>query len=478
MLDELVYGDAERLTGDAPVPILDVRRTERRAGGAANVCLDLIALGGRVRAFGVTGDDEPAAALRAALLQQGVDVVGLIADGSRPTTVKRNLIGLAQHRHPQKMFRMDTESREPIAEQTLAQLHALLAQAIGNADVIAIEDYGKGVCSPQLCQAIITTARAAGVPVLVDPAKLTDYACYRGCTAITPNRTEAEHATGLREPPNGDRHEHHEALATALQAQVNADAVVLTLDKDGALLRLQGKPSIQVPTVARQVYDVTGAGDMILAALAAGLANDLNWYDAVRFANAAAGLEVEVFGVQPIPLERIHQSMLAMSRAAGDKSRTLDEAMVEVAAARREGKRIVFTNGCFDILHAGHVTMLREARALGDFLIVGLNADDSVRRLKGSDRPVHSEADRAAVLSELRSVDVVVIFEHDTPIELLQSLKPDILVKGGDYTKEQVVGHEIVHAYGGRVELVSVLTGRSTTLAIDKIRGELTGENQ
>lgn len=475
MLDELVYGDAERLTGDAPVPILDVRRTERRAGGAANVCLDLVALGGRVRAFGVIGSDEPGAALRAALLREGVDASGLIADASRPTTVKRNLIGLAQHRHPQKMFRMDIESREPIGGSAMEQLRTALVEALRGTDVLAIEDYGKGVCSPELCRVAIEAAQEAGVPVLVDPAKLTDYARYRGCTAITPNRTEAEHATGLREPIGGDRHEHHEALASALAEQVDPDAVVLTLDKDGAMLRPRGSASVQVPTVARQVYDVTGAGDMVLAALAAGIANGLGWVDAVRFANAAAGIEVEVFGVQPIPLERVHQSLLAMSRAAGDKSRTVEEALVEVAAVRREGKAVVFTNGCFDILHAGHVTMLREARALGDFLIVGLNADASVRRLKGSDRPVHDEHDRAAVLSELRSVDVVVIFEQDTPVELLKALKPDVLVKGGDYTKDRVVGREIVESYGGRVELVSVLSGRSTTVAIEKIRGELAG---
>ncbi|MGP1347787.1 MAG: D-glycero-beta-D-manno-heptose 1-phosphate adenylyltransferase [Phycisphaerales bacterium] len=473
MLDELVYGDAERLTGDAPVPILDVRHTERRPGGAANVCLDLVALGGRVRAFGITGDDEPGEALRAALDSGGIDAAGLIRDPQRPTTVKRSLIGLAQHRHPQKMFRMDIESRRPIAPDARDVLLRAILDAIPTAGVVAIEDYGKGVCSEEFCGEIIDASRRAGIPVLVDPAKLDDYSRYRGCTAITPNRTEAEHASGLREPPGGDRLEHHEALATALSRIVDPDAVVLTLDKDGALLRRRNEASVHVPTVARQVYDVTGAGDMVLAALAAGVANGLDWVDAVRLANAAAGLEVEVFGVQPIPLERIHQSILAMQRAAGDKSRTLDEALVEVSAARREGKTVVFTNGCFDILHAGHVTMLREARALGDFLIVGLNSDDSVRRLKGADRPVHHAQDRAAVLGELRSVDIVVEFEDDTPIPLLEALRPDVLVKGGDYTKESVVGHEIVEAHGGRVEIVSILSGRSTTRAIERLRSEL-----
>ena len=222
--------------------------------------------------------------------------------------------------------------------------------------------------------------------------------------------------------------------------------------------------------MARQVYDVTGAGDMVLAALLAARANGISWHDAVVFANAAAGLEVERFGCVPIPLERIHQSLLATLPREASKLRTLDEARVEVAAARREGRTVAFTNGCFDILHAGHIQLLSAAAAHGDLLIVAINSDASVRRLKGPDRPVHPEHDRAAILSELQSVDIVLIFEEDTPIPLLEALRPDVLVKGADYSRTQVVGHELVESWGGRVELIDFLSGRSTTAAIERMR--------
>ncbi len=470
MLDQLVYGDAERLTGDAPVPILAARRTEQLPGGAANVCADLIAMHATVTAFGVLGDDPDGALLRAALEDGGIDTAGLVTDSARPTTVKRSLIGLAQHRHPQKMFRVDFESREPlpplIVEQLLTRLDVALAKGV---DVVAIEDYAKGVCTEAICQAIIARCKDVGVPVLVDPATLDSFARYRGCTAITPNRTEAERATGLDTHADANA-DHNAELATALMAELECESVVLTLDKHGALLLQRDSPPLVVPTVARQVYDVTGAGDMILAALCAARAHEMPWPDAVRFANAAAGLEVEVFGVKPMPFERIYQSILRQSGSVIGKRRTLDQALIEVNAARREGHTVVFTNGCFDILHAGHIRLLRAARECGDLLIVGLNSDASVRTLKGDDRPVHNEDDRAAILSELEAVALVVIFDEDTPINLINALRPDVLVKGGDYTKDKVVGADLIKQWGGRVELVPVLEGRSTTGAIEKVR--------
>lgn len=470
MLDQLVYGDAERLTGDAPVPILAARRTDQLPGGAANVCADLVAMHAHVTAFGVTGDDHEGVLLRTALASGGIDTSGLVTDPARPTTVKRSLIGLAQHRHPQKMFRVDFESREPLPTTIVAQLLARFDQALADGvDVVAIEDYAKGVCTESTCQAIIERCRRARVPVIVDPAAIESYARYRGCTSITPNRSEAELATGIDTHAEADA-DHNARLATALMEQLACETVVLTLDKHGALLLEQGKAPLAIPTVARQVYDVTGAGDMVLAALCAARGNQLTWPDAVRFANAAAGLEVEVFGVKPMPFERIYQSILRQSGSVIGKRRTLEQALIEVKAARREGHTIVFTNGCFDILHAGHIRLLREARQFGDLLVVGLNSDDSVRRLKGADRPIHNEDDRAAILSELEAVALVVIFGEDTPTRLIDTLRPDVLVKGGDYTKDKVVGHELVEQWGGRVELVPTLEGRSTTGAINKVR--------
>lgn len=469
MLDQLVYGDAERLTADAPVPVLSVRRTEETPGGAASVSMDLAAMHGSVIAMGVVGDDAEGRLLVERLEGEGVSCEGMVRDAARPTTVKRNLIGLAQHRHPQKMFRVDFESTDPIGGDVIDRLLARFDALLARADVVAIEDYNKGVCTERLCQSVIRRCRGAGVPVLVDPAAVSDFGLYAGCSAITPNRSEAERATGLA-GGGEDAARQIAWMAHDLQSRLDCEAVVLTLDKQGSLVLEEGREPVLVPTVARQVYDVTGAGDMVLAALCAGRANGLAWGDAARFANAAAGLEVEVFGVQPIAFERIHQALLTHGRTPGDKARSLDEAMVEVAAARREGKRIVFTNGCFDIIHAGHIDLLRRSKAFGDLLIVGLNSDESVRRLKGEERPVHAERDRAQILGELRSVDVVITFDEDTPMELIEAIRPDVLVKGADYSKREVVGADVVESYGGRVELIDLLEGRSTTRSIEKMR--------
>lgn len=474
MVDEMVYGDAERLSADAPVPVLNVRRIERTPGGAANLCLALAALGGRVTALGALGDDEPAAYLRTHLTEQGVDCAGLRSEGpSRPTTVKRNLIGLAQQRHPQKMFRVDYESREPLPDALADQLLGVIREALPAADVVCIEDYAKGVCTPALCQAIIAEASAAGVPVFVDPAKLTDFARYRGCTAITPNRNEAEYATGPTtrpaDQPEGDT-AHHADLARTLQSALGCEAVVLTLDRHGALLLERDAEPTTIPTRARQVYDVTGAGDIFLAALAAARANRLGWPDAVRLANVAAGLEVEAFGATPIPIERIHQQLLIEASAEHGKLRTLDQLLVEVKAWRREGKRIVFTNGCFDVLHAGHVSLLDRAAALGDALIVAINTDATVRALKGDARPVNNEIDRARVLSGLGAVDRVVIFAEPTPAETIEALGPDVLVKGDEYAVEQIPGARAVLERGGEVVRLPMVEGKSTTATVERIQ--------
>jgi D-beta-D-heptose 7-phosphate kinase/D-beta-D-heptose 1-phosphate adenosyltransferase len=473
MLDQLVYGDAERLSPDAPVPVLLARRTEDRPGGSANVCLNLAALGATVESFGVTGDDDESNRLRAALGHGGVRTEGLIRDPSRPTTVKRSLIGLAQHRHPQKMFRIDMESREPLADEILAGLLERFDASIAGADVVCIEDYNKGVCCPRLCAAIIARCKDAGVEVLVDPAAISDYARYRGATAITPNRTEAELALG-RATDDADP-ESATTMALELLAALDLDTVVLTLDKDGSLVVERPAPGmagvpIRVPTLAREVYDVTGAGDMVLAALAAARANGFGWHDAAKLANLGAGLVVEMFGIEPIPLATLRHAALRASTRLIGKLRSVDEANVELEAHRRDGKRIVFTNGCFDILHAGHVALVRKARSHGDVLVIGLNTDASVRRLKGPTRPVNDQGDRATLLSELESVGLVVLFDEDTPIDLIKALRPDVLVKGEDYQKHEVVGAQAVESWGGTVELVPLLAGRSTTSAIERAR--------
>lgn len=468
MLDELVYGDAERLSPDAPVPVLRVRHTEHRAGGAANLALAIAALRGSVRAVGVTGRDDAARRLRQAIEPAGVTTEGLVVDPARPTTVKRSYVGLAQHRHPQKMFRVDFESRDALAADVAAALLDALPRALQGADVVCLEDYGKGVCTASVCAEVIAKANQAGIPVFVDPAPSADYAKYRGSTVITPNRTEAEIATG--HPADGEQPDRLAAMGRQLLARCDVEAVVLTLDRHGAMLVLRDGSVQLVPTVARAVYDVSGAGDVFLAALAAARVNGCAWPDAVRFANAAAGLEVEIFGVEPVPFERVRQFVQRQDGRVRGKLLSLEQVLAEADARRRRGARIVFTNGCFDLLHSGHVSLLERAAALGDYLIVGINDDASAARLKGPGRPVQSQFDRARVLGALEAVDAVVLFSDDTPIRLIEQIRPDVLVKGADYTRDQVVGASLVESLGGRVVLIDLVEGYSTTATVERLR--------
>jgi len=467
MLDRYIYGHADRLSPDAPVPVLAVQDIQYRAGGAANVSLQLRALRCDVQCIGVVGNDEAADQLKRHLADTGCGVRGLVTADDRPTTVKHNYVGLAQHRHPQKMFRVDEERRHAVTDKTADQLVKATVRALKRADALCLEDYNKGVLTPDVCQRLIAAAKEADVPVMVDPAAIDDYSKYAGATCITPNRTEAGRATGIA--PGGDDAVHD--MGKQLIRSLKLQTVVLTLDKQGALLIEGRRQPVTLPTRARQVYDVTGAGDVVLAMLAAGRANGADWRQAVQLANFAAGLEVERFGVEPIDLNDVMLAVLEEHRRTVGKVRSLDDLLPELRAHRSRGRRIAFTNGCFDILHAGHVAYLRQARQQGDLLVVGLNSDDSIRRIKGDDRPVNAQTDRVMVLSELESVDYIVVFNDDKPTKLIESIKPDALVKGADYKKHEVVGHDIVTQYGGEVVLVDLVKGRSTTNIIRKIAG-------
>ncbi len=452
MLDQHIHGAAERLSPDAPVPVLHATRFENSAGGAGNVARFLRALKGEVLCVGVTGGDAESVTLRKALTDTGCDVSGLFADPARPTTIKRSLIGLAQHRHPQKMFRVDIESRDPLASDIESRLFDFVRQRLNSVDVICLEDYNKGVCTLELCQSLITLARQRGKPVLVDPAAIDDYAKYRGATVITPNRSEAELATHLDTPLEATD-AHNELMARLLLDSLALDAVVLTLDRHGAMLALPGRPPLAIPTVARNVYDVTGAGDMVLAALAGGLANGFDWPDAVRFANAAAGLEVEAFGSQAIPFSRVHRSVMQQLRGHNGKVRTMEDLLVELAVHREAGERIVLTNGCFDVIHAGHVDYLREARRQGDVLVVAVNSDAQVQALKGHGRPVYTEPERLAILGELNCIDYLVTFDDRTAHRMIETIRPDIYVKGGDYRPQDVAEYDLLKPMMDRGEI-------------------------
>jgi len=467
MADRYIYGHAQRLSPDAPVPVLAQQRTELKPGGAANVALALRALHCEVDCLGVVGKDAMADELRGSLQADGCDASGLIADKARPTTVKHNFIGLAQHRHPQKMFRVDEESRDPVSKSVADRLLKLAERKLKKSDVLCLEDYGKGVLTESVCQGLIRLAKKAGVPVLIDPAAIEDYSKYRGATCITPNRFEAALATG-HDADDADEASII-AIGRKLIRDLKLDTLVLTLDRQGLLLMHKGGKPKFVPTRARDVYDVTGAGDTVLAMLAAALANETGWEHATELANIAAGLEVERFGAVPVDLDEVLLDVLATNNQAHGKLRTLDELVPELQAHKRQGKTIAFTNGCFDILHAGHVSYLRAAAAQGDLLVVAMNSDKSIRKLKGPERPVNHEADRVLVLSALESVDYVVVFSSDTPKPLLRKIKPDVLVKGDEYTHDQVVGYEIVESYGGKIARVPMVKGKSTTNIIRKI---------
>lgn len=469
MLDQQVFGAAERLSPDAPVPVLHVARTEDRPGGASNVALCLKALRGEVACFGVVGDDAEGRSLRAALEAEGITCAGIVADGDRPTTIKRSLVGLAQHRHPQKMFRLDYESRSAIAPEIEQAILDRFDAALDDAAIVCLEDYDKGVCTPGLCARLIERCRERGKPIIVDPAAIDDYAKYRGATAITPNRSEAERATGLGMPIDANEL-HNAGLAARLGRELELEAVVLTLDRHGALLEERGGRPVLVPTVARSVYDVTGAGDVVLAALAAARANGLTWLQSVELANAAAGLEVEVFGVQPIPLAAIRRELLARAGRLAGKVRELDDLLVEIAVHREQGRRVVFTNGCFDVLHAGHVGYLREARRQGDLLVVAVNDDAQVRIQKGEGRPVYPLADRLDVLGELQCVDYLVTFDTPTVRDLLRAIRPEVYVKGGDYRPEEINELDVIRELGLDLRLLANRPGLGSTQVIERLR--------
>lgn len=473
MLDHYVFGNAERLSPDAPVPVLHVEDEKHHAGGAGNVCAMLRALRAEVRCVGVVGEDADAGELIGVLADLGCDTDGLIRCDDRPTTVKRSFIGLAQHRHPQKMFRTDYESKQPLPDATRRVILEKINTAIADADVICIEDYGKSMIDRAMVLAIVEAAKARDIPVLVDPAAITDFSRYIGVTAITPNRTEAEHATGL-DTRDGD--EVLPAMARKLHDDLQLDAVILTLDRHGAALLDKTHGFEIIPTEARTVYDVTGAGDMVLAMLATAIAQQIDWPDAVRLANIAGGLEVEQFGVCPITIEQIHLKLLQTTSRAAGKRRTLETLLPEIEARRSQGQTVAFTNGCFDILHAGHLALLEKAGTLADMLIVAVNSDASIAALKGPTRPIVTLDDRLQLLAALSCIDYVVVFgdgqggDGDTPLKLISAIKPDVLIKGGDYATDQVVGHDIVEQAGGRVEIIPLVEGLSTSNIIERIR--------
>jgi D-beta-D-heptose 7-phosphate kinase/D-beta-D-heptose 1-phosphate adenosyltransferase len=459
ILDRYVWGFAERISQEAPVPLLRADHREHRLGGASSVATMLSALGADVRLIGGVGRDAEAVILRKLLSEQSIDDRLVVTLDDRPTTLKERYIGRAQDRHPQQMMRVDYEVREPIDPAVESLIWEQIPEAVAHADVVLISDYDKGVCTPTLLRSLITACRSLDVRVIADPFRSNDYSKYQGVHCMTPNRLEAQLATGM----TITRPEDALTVGRKLLHELKMECVLVTLDREGmALVHSDGREML-VPTRPRQVYDITGAGDMVLSVIGLCLASGADYDEAAALGNVAGGLEVEKIGVARLTRQEILRDLLDHHRPEYGKRLDRDGIIAEVRRRRAAGQSVVFTNGCFDLLHPGHIRLLRQASALGDYLIVGLNSDDSVRRLKGANRPINTEDARAEVLGALECVDAVTLFDEDTPLELIQAVAPDVLVKGGDYSPEEVVGREEVEAAGGKLVLIALVEGHSTT---------------
>lgn len=458
MLDRYFYGEVKRISPEAPVPVTKINRINSVLGGAANVAANLAHLECRVFMGGVTGDDENRQLLEKMMNEAGIDYSGLVKSQHRKTITKLRVLG-----GQQQMLRLDFEETGDLVPDEIISLRAWLENLLDNGlDGIIVSDYAKGVCSDDFCQWVIAQGKAYGVPVLIDP-KGADWTKYRGCDFITPNLKEMCEAAGCQRE-NED--EAVVAMAMAAKDKFQIKNVVVTRSERGMTL-VNNEEIIHSPAAAIEVFDVSGAGDTVAAALLVAAAGKLELSDAVYMANRAAGIVVAKVGTYPVHREELLKDLMTEERKQGKGYRT--QSWEEIAALARNwkacGEKVVFTNGCFDILHVGHVTYLEKARNLGKHLIVGLNTDASVRRLKGETRPLVHELDRARVLAALACVDAVVLFDQDTPTELIEQIRPDILVKGGDYTPEQVAGRE----YAGEVRIIDFEDGYSTTGVVEKI---------
>jgi D-beta-D-heptose 7-phosphate kinase/D-beta-D-heptose 1-phosphate adenosyltransferase len=454
MLDRFVYGSVARVSPEAPIPVLEVVRSVDSAGGAANVARNVSAIGASVILVGVTGNDPWASDLREQIATSPTIDAQLIVDFERPTTVKTRYVADGQ-----QMLRADRELRTSLSADVERRVLAQFEDSLRHADVVVLSDYAKGVLSERITGAAIQAARAANKPVVVDP-KAKDLRKYMGATVLTPNRLELQAACGFECATD-------EAVESAARPFLDndiCDAMVVTRGKDGMSVIAKDQAAVHLRTMARQVFDVSGAGDTAVAAMSLGIAVGASIVSAATLANLAAGIVVGKLGTAVVTVSELIEQLTPLHARVGDsKIFTLESVLQLTQTWREQGASIAFTNGCFDLLHPGHVSLLDQAKRSADRLIVGLNSDDSIRRLKGPDRPIQNEIARATVLSSLKFVDAVVIFSEDTPIELIYALEPDVLVKGADYTLEGVVGGDFVRSRGGSVMLAELVEGQSTT---------------
>jgi D-beta-D-heptose 7-phosphate kinase / D-beta-D-heptose 1-phosphate adenosyltransferase len=472
MLDDFVYGEVTRISPEAPTPVLAVRHNKLDVGGAGNVARNIAALGARCILIGLVGEDEAGATIRKTLGADGPITSGLVVDATRQTTRKVRFV--SEH-HSTHMIRADWETAAPARAESEAEIVARAEAALPNVGAVVLSDYSKGALTQRVIGAVTSAARRLGRPVIVDP-KGHDYSVYRGATLLTPNRKEL--AAAVHRPVATEAET--AAAAAELARLSECEAVLVKCSEDGMILHERGHAPLHVPAYPVKVRDVSGAGDTVAAVVAVLLAMKTPLEPAMRAANAAAAVVVGKRGTSTLSLAELRHRILPAASLATEDKIIFDWALLDerLAEWRRHGLRVGFTNGCFDLLHRGHVRLLAEARAACDRLIVGLNSDASTRRLKGKGRPINPAESRAEVLAALEAVDLVVVFEENTPFELIGRVRPDVLVKGADYKREEVVGRDLVEASGGDVILIDLVPGHSTTAMVQRAQPakEVAGE--
>jgi D-beta-D-heptose 7-phosphate kinase / D-beta-D-heptose 1-phosphate adenosyltransferase len=465
MLDDFVYGEVSRISPEAPAAVLAVTRSEVALGGAGNVVRNLVGLGARCIVVGMVGDDEAGIVLSNALADmKGMVEPHLVIDRSRPTTRKVRFV--SEH-HSTHLLRADWEKSAPASAEMEAVLMNFAVAALPRVNAVVLSDYAKGVLTPRVVGAVIAAARRAGTPVVVDP-KVSDFTVYRGATMVTPNRGELSNATRRHATTDAEI----AAAAAELAQCAETKAVLVTRSEQGMTLHADDRAPVHVPAYPVKVRDVSGAGDTVVAVLAVMLAVEADFELATRAANAAAAVVVGKRGTATVSIDELRHRLLPSAALAPEDKIAFDWAVLDerVGEWRRQGLRVGFTNGCFDLLHPGHVKLLAEARAACDRLIVGLNSDGSTKRLKGEGRPIQPVQARAEVLAAMEAVDLVVVFEQDTPVELIGRIRPTVLVKGSDYKRDEVVGRELVEAEGGAIILVDLVPGYSTSAMVRRSR--------
>lgn len=467
MLDKYVWGEVNRISQEAPIPVLNVASEEIRPGGAGSVASNLAHLGANVFCYGVIGNDNEGRLLLDNLNDLGVNTEGIVQDSDRPTTVKVRMMGHLQSagKGIQQLLRIDYEKTEDIEEEKQEAIINKIEGKIQQVDIVLISDMNKGLLSRRILDAVIKSGKDHNVPVIVDPGLTKDYGIYRGATAITPNRFETKLSTGIKITDVNSM----KSAGRKLLEENLFEYIIITADKDGMFLYSRDGKCKLISTVPKDVYDVSGAGDMVLSVFGFVVGSKNSFEDAAMIANVAAGVEVGKIGAVPISKSEILSELMGGSNPLYTKIKVLDELEEILNRHRKENKKIVFTNGCFDILHVGHIEYLKFSRKQGDVLVIGLNTDRSVREQKGDKRPFVSEDERARLISALEDVDYVILFDDLTPEKLIRRVKPDVLVKGEDWKEKGVVGREFVESYGGKVILAPLVKDVSTTDIVSRI---------